>query len=407
MRAVHRQMRSALRVSLIRPPERLRLRVQRDCTPPVPRFSPFAFGVALTGAGALGALLALTFRSPSPPADGAELATPEPVRPPGGRATVGPAPPTPNSDDHVVFTGRIENLGEPAPAAAATEPTSPGMPSGPAEPAPAGARPAAAAPGCAPLPAPVLVQLEGPPPPAAPTPASVHARLAACSLQPAVVTALTGQAIQVQNTGAAPRDVQIDREPGAGAAYSEGVAERLPVGGSVTRTFNRPGLYPVWCDGGAQPCGYLAVAAHPQFAVVDQPAAAGTVPVQFRNAPAAAGNLAVAVYQLRRRAQAAGITLDASGAGQLRLDPLAEPQPVAALALNGCRQVRDRASPVAHACARGGIQEAKKAMKNLVKRAKNRGLKFECDSCHRNETDWQLTDDARANFTSMLAATGT
>ena len=262
-------------------------------------------------------------------------------------------------------------------------------------------------PGCAPLPEPALVQLEGPPQPAPPATEPVQATLAACGLEPPVVTALTGQPIRLQNGGSAARQIQIDREPGPSGSYAEDVPRSLSVGGSVTRTFDRPGLYPVWCDGGAQPCGYLAVAAHPQFAVIDQPAAAGPVPVQFRNASAAvAGNRAVAVYQLRRRAQAAGITLDASGAGQLKLDPVAEPQPVAALALNGCRQVRDRASPVAHACARGGIKEAKKAMKNLVKRAKNRGLKFECDSCHRNDSDWELTDDARANFTSMLAAPG-
>ena len=82
--------------------------------------------------------------------------------------------------------------------------------------------------------------------------------------------------------------------------------------------------------------------------------------------------------------------------------------PLAALALNGCRLVRDRQSPVAHACMRGGIKEAKKAMKNAGQARQGRnGLQFECDSCHRNENDWQLTDDARANFTSMLAAAGT
>ena len=61
----------------------------------MPRFSPFAFGVALTGAGALGALLALTFRSPSPPADGAELATPETGAPARARVRSGAAPRSP------------------------------------------------------------------------------------------------------------------------------------------------------------------------------------------------------------------------------------------------------------------------------------------------------------------------
>ena len=194
-----------------------------------------------------------------------------------------------------------------------------------------------------------------------------------------------------------------------GAEFTEGERQSLPAGASVVRSFDRPGLYPVWCDGSGQPCGYLAVAAHPQFAVVEErrPAAA-PLEVRFTGVSPAAGPRPVAVYQTRRRARGhAACTLDANGAGQLRLDPADGAMPLATLALNGCRLVRDRQSPVAHACMRGGIKEAKKAMKSLVNRARRNGLKFECDSCHRNEENWQLTDDARANFTSMLAAAGT
>ena len=98
LRAVHRQMRSSLRGARnpIRPPERLRLRIERDCTPVVPRFSPFAFGIALTGAGALGALLALAFR-PDAPENDAHMATLEPVDP-GARHTIAaPRPKTPRA----------------------------------------------------------------------------------------------------------------------------------------------------------------------------------------------------------------------------------------------------------------------------------------------------------------------
>ncbi len=456
IRAVHRQMRSALRASLVRPPEHLRLRVQRDCTPIVPRFSAFAFGIALTGAGALGALLALAFR-PAAPVGDAEMATREPVDPHAGRATLRGARPRTRDkapEQTAVLTGRTETRPAPTaesvaslpsrtptapaplavrtdtvaapgrvtpPAAPAAGPVAPADTPAPAAAAPGGsagpgttatetARAAAAASDCGPPPSPpILVQLEAPPQPAAPETPAVHASVAACGLNPAVVTALTGQAIQVQNTGSAARQIQIDQPPSPGAEFTEGDRQNLPVGASVVRSFERPGLYPVWCDGSSQPCGYLAVAAHPQFDVVEEsPPAGRSLAVRFTGAASAPGPRPVAVYQSRRRAVAASLNLDAYGAGRLRLDPAAGALPLAALALNDCRLVRDRQSPVAHACARGGIKEAKKAMKSLIKRARDRGgVKFECDSCHRNETDWQLTDDARANFNSMLAAAGT
>jgi hypothetical protein len=433
MRAVHRQMR-LLRVDArsVRPPERLRVRVERDCRPLLPRISPFAFGVALTGAGALGALLALAFRSPTP-AGSAELAAPEPLdsraghrpRPPVRAANPGeanvltaraePLPPPPRPIEEAPAPGQPAMavaaaqpaVAQPATAVATAQPAVPPVSAGTPPPTTATPRPAAAA-GCVPPPAPLLVQLEAPPQPAGAGSPEVHASLTGCGLEPAVVKAIAGQNIQLQNTGPDLREIQVDQQAPAGAAYAEGGREQVAAGASVTRRFDRPGLYPVWCDGGAQPCGYLAVVAHPQFALVEQPAASGPQPVQIAGAPGeVAGNRAAVVYQFRRRARTAGLTLDANGNGQLRLDPIADPTPVASLALNDCRVVRDRLSPVAHACARGGIKEAKKAMKQLVKRAKDRGLKFECDSCHRNEDNWQLTDDARANFTSMLAATGT
>ena len=59
--------------------------------------------------------------------------------------------------------------------------------------------------------------------------------------------------------------------------------------------------------------------------------------------------------------------------------------------------------PVAKACAKGGIKEAKKTMKAMVKQAKDAGKKWECDSCHKNEEDWKLTADGEKLFKEMLA----
>jgi hypothetical protein len=61
-------------------------------------------------------------------------------------------------------------------------------------------------------------------------------------------------------------------------------------------------------------------------------------------------------------------------------------------------------NPVIKACKAGGIKEAKKTMKAMVAAAKKKGKKFECDSCHKNEEDWKLTDDGEKKFQELLAA---
>lgn len=61
-------------------------------------------------------------------------------------------------------------------------------------------------------------------------------------------------------------------------------------------------------------------------------------------------------------------------------------------------------SPVAQACAQGGVKAAKAKMKELVKTAKASGTKFDCDSCHKNDTTFELQTDARDNFKKLLAA---
>jgi hypothetical protein len=62
-------------------------------------------------------------------------------------------------------------------------------------------------------------------------------------------------------------------------------------------------------------------------------------------------------------------------------------------------------NPVAKACAKGGIKEAKTTMKAMVKTAKgkDKSKKWECDGCHKNEDDWKLTDDGEKLFKDLLA----
>jgi len=61
-------------------------------------------------------------------------------------------------------------------------------------------------------------------------------------------------------------------------------------------------------------------------------------------------------------------------------------------------------SPVAKACAEGGIPKAKTAMKDLAKRARANGTKLQCDDCHKDDVKYELTADARDKFKKLLAA---
>ena len=60
-----------------------------------------------------------------------------------------------------------------------------------------------------------------------------------------------------------------------------------------------------------------------------------------------------------------------------------------------CRIATTGRGPIVEACKTGGVAEAKKLMKELVKKAKFRGNKLTCDGCHRNVDDWTLLDGAR------------
>jgi hypothetical protein len=76
----------------------------------------------------------------------------------------------------------------------------------------------------------------------------------------------------------------------------------------------------------------------------------------------------------------------------------------AALADKPCAIATKGDSPVAKACASGGLVDAKRAMRDLVKAGKKANLKYECDDCHRNDTGYDLTPQARENFKKLLAA---
>ena len=60
-------------------------------------------------------------------------------------------------------------------------------------------------------------------------------------------------------------------------------------------------------------------------------------------------------------------------------------------------------SPTAKACAKGGREEAKKIMKEMVKQAKAAGQKFTCDGCHKDLDNFELTKNAADDFKKLEA----
>ena len=62
-------------------------------------------------------------------------------------------------------------------------------------------------------------------------------------------------------------------------------------------------------------------------------------------------------------------------------------------------------SAVKKACDEGGIKRAKATMKAMQKLGKEKGLKFECDDCHKDESagNWTLNKDAEEKFKKLAA----
>jgi len=61
-------------------------------------------------------------------------------------------------------------------------------------------------------------------------------------------------------------------------------------------------------------------------------------------------------------------------------------------------------TPTAKACASGGRQAATTLMKEMVRKAKANGAKFDCDGCHKDRDDFELTKNATADYKKLEAA---
>ncbi len=72
---------------------------------------------------------------------------------------------------------------------------------------------------------------------------------------------------------------------------------------------------------------------------------------------------------------------------------------------NKCKIAIKDDNAVVQACKVGGIKRAKATMKAMTKVAKEKGKKWDCNDCHKDESEgkWDLTKDGEKLFKEMLA----
>ena len=80
--------------------------------------------------------------------------------------------------------------------------------------------------------------------------------------------------------------------------------------------------------------------------------------------------------------------------------------PADALAAEKCQIAVKGSSPTARACAKGGREEARKVMKDMVTAAKANGSKFSCDGCHQDIISYELKPNAAEDYKKLQAAAG-
>jgi hypothetical protein len=75
---------------------------------------------------------------------------------------------------------------------------------------------------------------------------------------------------------------------------------------------------------------------------------------------------------------------------------------------NDCTIAKKGDNDVVKACKEGGIKKAKAVMKAMQKAAKEKGMKKDCDDCHKDEANgnWALNKNAEEDFKKMLALLG-
>jgi len=83
---------------------------------------------------------------------------------------------------------------------------------------------------------------------------------------------------------------------------------------------------------------------------------------------------------------------------------VAAPAPGSPASIRPCKVTREGDGPVADLCRQGGQDAAKKFMKAMVNRTKDRPDRVTCDTCHENIDDFTLQEGARQKLAELLAS---
>jgi hypothetical protein len=72
-----------------------------------------------------------------------------------------------------------------------------------------------------------------------------------------------------------------------------------------------------------------------------------------------------------------------------------------------CKRAVGGDSPIARACREGGVRGAKATMKELITEGRTTGLRYGCDDCHLDGTDFsRISPEAPDKLKNLLALVG-
>jgi anti-sigma factor RsiW len=222
-------------------------------------------------------------------------------------------------------------------------------------------------------------------------PETVPVSIDRCGTSPTWIAVGRDQALELRNDSDAAIALRMAPEEAITtvAAHSR---ERL--------RFGTPGPRLLYCGSNGMPCGHIVVTERPVLAVAD-------VPGDFTLEGIPSGLYELTAWRPPTTGTNQMVLVPPGATAEVSLQPPGHRERDGAVLLasvkagDGCR-LSHADTPVGEACAKGGINRAKKTMKNLLRLARERGTSFECDSCHRNENTWDLTDDGRARFFELL-----
>jgi hypothetical protein len=250
------------------------------------------------------------------------------------------------------------------------------------------------------------------PSPSPPAPLPAQASQWGCAVLPRVMAVLVGRQVALQSSDGAAHGARITQGPQVVFETRLG-----PGAAPAVWTPSREGMYMVRCDVHPEAAGVVAVSAHPFFAVTGSDGS-------FVIPQVSAGRHTVTAWHELGGEKSAEVTVSPGRVAEVRFryagDPLvaavAAPDPAAPMlpppqpdpappirsGITECEIAVAGTSPVARACAEGGVERATGLMKQIVATARQRGERVRCQGCHQRVSR-ALLAGAREELDHLLA----